>query len=122
MIQGCAFPLQHCKIQEQKVEFVKNKRVSTATGTILFFIEVFGLCICSPEGLSLVWGGRELKSILQINLKKGSGCGLIAGTKENNDDLLLGWSLNGMQFAICRFFAGIYVLKTRFENSRVFHV
>ena len=34
----------------------------------------------------------------------------------------IGSELNGVQFAVCKFFAGIYVHKTKFENSWVYLV
>ena len=61
----------------------------------------------------------ELSSVYYIH---GPDCRLIASTEVNNDDLLLDWSLYSMQFAICKFFAGLYVLRTRFENFYVFLV
>ena len=51
---------------------------------------------------------------------RGPDCRLIAGTKENSDDPLLDWILNSMQFGFCRFSAGFYVLRTRFEHFWVF--
>jgi len=41
---------------------------------------------------------------------------MIAGTEENDDDTLLDWDLNstGTQFAVCKFCAGINVIRTRF--------
>ena len=47
-------------------------------------------------------------------LLHGPDCRLIASTEENSDDSLLDWTLNGMQFVVCKSFAGIYVLRTRF--------
>ena len=42
---------------------------------------------------------------------------LIASTEINSDESLLDWSLNSVQFAVYRSFAGIHVLSTRFVNS-----
>lgn len=44
----------------------QRSMVRASTASLLFLVEVFKLCTCSPQGFSLEWDRRELKHFFSV--------------------------------------------------------